>query len=84
MGGCVAIKPEREPNSPIPIGPIGLSIHIAAIEECSWISSTYGQADIFLSALAKARGLRVVRAAVASAWYSRARDTAKRNSGAII
>ena len=84
MGGCVAIRPDSEPNSPIPKGPMGLSMHIAAIEECSWMSSTYGQADIFLSALAKARGLRVVKAAVASAWYSRARETAKRSSGAII
>ena len=78
-GGWVAIK------SPINSrGAPGFAIHTDAMDFTRSIDSTRESVVIFFNADARACGLRVMCAPVASAAYSRLRDTASRNSGVII
>ena len=80
MGGWVSHSPERLANKLDFLS--GTAMHIAAILGWASRDSTTLSEEILRSAEASAAGLRVVKAAVASAWYSRVRDTASRISGA--
>ena len=78
-GGWVAIKSLINSR-----GAPGFAMQTDAMDFIRSIDSMRESVVIFFSADANAIGLRVMCAPVASAAYSRLRDTAMRNSGVII